>query len=353
MTVDGATQTLQPLKVCGVVWSEDAVLRALWRHFVSGGWAPIPQVTAAGSDTLSERAMRVMTRAMRLQETTDRRIDMLLVRRGRRPGVGAVETLAVEVKVTRADFLNDVRHPEKQAPWRRAATRHAYAVPEGLVRVDEVPAGSGLIVVSPASTGGVRWVRKAPYQPDHAPVVPVRVAVGLLHRLGTLEARTRGWVGSDPAGGVDGGEGSQVLRAALLAAEKRAAAAERSLEVTTGTMGAWRGAYMLLAKDGHPCTWCDNPVKPLHPSNHGFRAWRHMNRDHDTPCMALEVAALEASARDAYNTATPDDRDRQLRVAHRFGRPEWADTEPWRAYLNHGYDPTPRTTGPQPSDTTP
>ena len=50
-----------------------------------------------------------------------------------------------EVKVSRADFLSDLRHPVKLAAYRAIASHIYFACPEGLIRREELPAGYGLL----------------------------------------------------------------------------------------------------------------------------------------------------------------------------------------------------------------
>lgn len=53
----------------------------------------------------------------------------------------------IEVKVTRSDFLGDRKKPHRQPGAGMGAWRY-YMAPEGLIRVDELPAGWGLIEVN-------------------------------------------------------------------------------------------------------------------------------------------------------------------------------------------------------------
>lgn len=133
------------------------VEQALWLHFTGSSWAPISEVTITppGARDLQYGDPRA----------TPRRIDMLMVRSARKPERdGAIDRLAVEIKVSRADFLSDIAVPEKQAPWREFANRHAYAAPAGLIKVEELPEGSGLLEITEAAWGrAVTWVKRAPY----------------------------------------------------------------------------------------------------------------------------------------------------------------------------------------------
>ncbi len=56
-----------------------------------------------------------------------------------------IRTATFEVKVSRSDFLNDVRTGKWEA-YKAFSSYVYFAVPEGLVSVDEVPDGCGLMV---------------------------------------------------------------------------------------------------------------------------------------------------------------------------------------------------------------
>jgi hypothetical protein len=339
----------------GVKWTEDAMLRHLWRHFVAQSWAGVPQVTVAlrdldpawfslaqwkdrhQPDEPTEDAYAALGGAAapyeKPVEEVDRRIDLLLVRPARKDGIGDLETIAVEVKVSRADFLSDVRNPFKQAPWREATTRHAYAVPRGLITPAEVPEGSGLLYVTadPSGWGDVEWAVRAPYRPNHAPQMPKRVIVALMHRIGQLEAATRAWNTTPAAAGSE-----QEVRAALHQANKAADRLSAALQRAENSRDAWKVAYSMLSPDGHPCKWCGQPAKPLNPQGGWFRKWRHLDPGHDEACKQLEAASIDREARAAYDAADERERERRVRQSHyrhidRFD--PIVESEPWRAFV--------------------
>lgn len=64
-------------------------------------------------------------------------------------------TVAVEVKVSRADFMRELERPEKRAGFEAMANEFWFCTPAGLVKDDEVPEGCGLLV-----TRGNGLVRK-------------------------------------------------------------------------------------------------------------------------------------------------------------------------------------------------
>lgn len=138
---------------------------ALYRHFTRAGWAVSFEVSRG-----DVRSWRV--------------IDALAIRAARRPGIGSLQYLALEVKVSRGDFLADVADPGKQEPWRDFAHQHAFVAPAGLVAAGEVPAGSGLLEVD--QEGKVRWVVRAPFTGSCDPA-----PWWLLRTLAYREARAR------------------------------------------------------------------------------------------------------------------------------------------------------------------
>jgi hypothetical protein len=69
--------------------------------------------------------------------------------------------VSFEVKVSRGDFFQELKHPEKRA-WSMAVSHEFYfVVPHGLVRPDEVPEQCGLIV---ANKGGLRQIKAASFR---------------------------------------------------------------------------------------------------------------------------------------------------------------------------------------------
>lgn len=60
---------------------------------------------------------------------------------------GGLDTLVVECKATRSDFLRDGKKWHRRYPEMGLGQRRAYLTPAGLVRPDEVPPGWGLVEV--------------------------------------------------------------------------------------------------------------------------------------------------------------------------------------------------------------
>jgi len=70
-----------------------------------------------------------------------RRVDLLLLRFSKHP-------IAVEIKVSRSDWLAEIREPEKHREARLFAGQLYVAAPSGVVEEHELPGGVGLIEVS-------------------------------------------------------------------------------------------------------------------------------------------------------------------------------------------------------------
>lgn len=87
-------------------------------------------------------------------------------------------SVAVEVKISRADFRRELAHREKRQPAEQRANECYFAVPHGLVKVDEVPEGWGLFT---ADAGGLRLRKNAQWREmEHLP----RAFVAQLARSG-------------------------------------------------------------------------------------------------------------------------------------------------------------------------
>lgn len=108
-----------------------------------------------GADLVQEEWAMFEQVALR-RGRNERTIDVLLVR----CWSGAPlrhQRIAIEVKVTRADFRQET--PRKREPAEHSAHRCYYAAPVGIIPVEELPEGWGLIEVD--EEGGSTIVRKA------------------------------------------------------------------------------------------------------------------------------------------------------------------------------------------------
>jgi hypothetical protein len=272
--------------------------RAIYRHFTPR-WAVLTEVTARARQAATPaQALTVLgtefpgSAIMSERTARDRRIDVLLVRAANKPG--GIERVAIEIKVSRSDFLSDVRDPTKQAPWRSLAHRHAYAVPEGLVAEREVPADSGLIVVTRRPHGDqVAWARlaKAPagHEPDPLPMANIMDA---FWRAARAEAQMRGY-GFDT--GDDEDDPAQ-LRAEVKRLRHENGLLNNRLDREQEAKEKWQKAYGAV---GHPpCGTCGKPLKP--GTGRRGKDWTHAVPADNAPCdeRRRDIAETEDQQRD-------------------------------------------------------
>lgn len=78
-----------------------------------------------------------------VDDPAGRYIDLFAVHRYTRRR----RAVAYEIKVSRADFAREIRHPEKRRAAEAVSTECLFAVPIGMVKPDEVPEGWGLVEV--------------------------------------------------------------------------------------------------------------------------------------------------------------------------------------------------------------
>jgi len=80
---------------------------------------------------------------------------------------------AYEVKIDRADFRRELDDPSKRAPWEKLASECWFVAPAGVIPVEEVPEGWGLLE---ATKGGKLRRKKAARQHQIESYPPVFVA---------------------------------------------------------------------------------------------------------------------------------------------------------------------------------
>lgn len=150
-----------------------SIERAILRKYLvdQSGWGVLREVSiddlaaveayrAEAGLTASQKLTRRHRRAM--EAPTVRRIDFLLMRISRR-SMPRHERIALEVKVTRADFKRDTA--EKRAAWFAVSDRFAYVAPVGMIQPEEVPEGCGLMEFNPEAIFGndvLKWKVLAP-----------------------------------------------------------------------------------------------------------------------------------------------------------------------------------------------
>jgi hypothetical protein len=258
------------------------VHRALYRHF-EGRWAQLTEVTA--------RPKLVTGREQ--PDAKSRRIDVLLIKRcpPDRFGGDPYERLAIEIKVTRADFLSDVRAPEKQGPWREIAHRHAYACPAGMVATAELPPGSGLITVSRQKYDprrfAVEWAVRAKQPTGHVPEpLPLANIMDAFWRAGRAEAQLKGYASLEDHPPVEALVAEVTrLRHELELAENRTGRAVEARQ-------HWQRAYGAVGAPA--CSTCGHPLRPKMKARYGS-TWAHPDPQDAGVCELLRTAAAEVA----------------------------------------------------------
>lgn len=109
------------------------------------------------------------------------------------PGFPYGSQLAIhwhEVKVSRSDWLAELRQPEKSAAFTRYAHYHWLVVPDaGIVKMEELPDGWGLLV---QSGKGLRAKRGAPrHEPEPLPLDLSIAIASAAQRTGARELARR------------------------------------------------------------------------------------------------------------------------------------------------------------------
>lgn len=95
---------------------------------------------------------------------------------------GGLMRIAYEVKVSRADFLAEVKSPKKRRAALLLSNFYFFATPKGLLRAEEIPIECGLIEIDTTSeTLGHKIVVDAPFRDSMFPTWPFVAA--LMRRL--------------------------------------------------------------------------------------------------------------------------------------------------------------------------
>lgn len=179
-----------------------AIERAIFQKYLEQqrGWAVLREVSIDDLDAQdayresaglspTKRLTRYHRRKMDAPQM--RRIDFLLMRTGRR-SKPLHERIALEVKVTRADFKRDTA--AKRAAWFAVADRFAYVTPKGLILPSELPEGCGLMEYDANAIFGsdrLKWTVNAPKKGEPTPFTTQFFAY-LMGRASRAEQALRG-----------------------------------------------------------------------------------------------------------------------------------------------------------------
>jgi len=170
---------------------EDALFFKYMVH--QSGWVALREVSI---DDLAAMGGKVLTRRgrRRVAGPTVRRIDMLLIKTSKRNVRVPYERIGLEIKVSRGDFLREVRDPSKRQTWHNMVHRFAYVAPKGLIQRHEVPEGCGLLEYDPEALFGdqrLKWAVIAPGRDDLPQSFDDRWVVYLAGRAARAELKIR------------------------------------------------------------------------------------------------------------------------------------------------------------------
>lgn len=207
--------------------------------------------------------------------TNERKIDVLLVRNW--AGGKGHERIAIEVKVTRADYRQET--DLKRGPAEASAHRCAYAAPAGLIDPATLPDGWGLIEVS--DDDATTWVKRAVRREPTANL-DYLTAVGF-RRASRAEEKIRR------------GESDAAEIAALRAENQRLkGVAERAVEARDREMARAKAARTdLMQRFGRKpvCVACGEPV--AWTRGRYDSQWEHKERTAEDACFQDRRAAFE------------------------------------------------------------
>ncbi len=183
-----------------------------------------------------------------------------------------------EVKVSRSDWLRELKDPSKAAEFIPYMNCWWLAVSDKrIVRAGELPDDWGLLALN----GKDMTVVKAAPKRDAKPLTPTRLAALLRAVATTAEARTRRQAAE--AGTTDGATPAE-LRAALTKARwdiaKVSGERERALEEAR----AWKVAFA-AAGGTVACRHCGEVIVPSFRGGR-FSAWRHREPSRNAVCKA-------------------------------------------------------------------
>jgi hypothetical protein len=209
----------------------EEVVEALKSLHPDGQWAFIAELRV-GTGYGTGREFVVGEGYKKVPNEAEQRLDAWAVNCWPSKGFTCV---AYEVKVSRADFLHELKHPQKRELGLRYSNQFYFATPKGLVRPEELPAECGLVEISvDDTTRTTSIIVEAPQREMAEP--PLRFTVALARRAGRA-LKTPGEV--------------KAIEQALHAAESRALEGQsRSWSQETETLELERLVHRLLELDG-------------------------------------------------------------------------------------------------------
>lgn len=115
-------------------------------------WPTKPYAYSNHPDWIKIEELRVGTGYGKDKE---QRLDVFIISQGR-----GHERIALEVKISRSDFLREIKQPLKRRPGLRFGNRFYFYAPKGMIQPTEIPPECGLLEFDPTGS---------PYYSSHTP----------------------------------------------------------------------------------------------------------------------------------------------------------------------------------------
>ena len=187
-----------------------------------------------------------------------------------------------EVKVSRSDWLRELKDPSKAAefiPWMNCWW---LAVSDKrIVRPGELPDGWGLLVMR----DGDMAVAKPASKREARPLTPTRLAALLRAVAQTSEYRGRR---EAEAAGLKAGASDGELAAALAQVRRDLAAVESRARRARDEASEWKAAFA-AAGGTVSCRHCGEPVTPQTLRGGSFNKWRHRASGSNAACAEIRA----------------------------------------------------------------
>lgn len=192
--------------------SSSAIIHRLRERFpLADGWITMGEVTPPG---------------------TKRRFDLIAIMGWQSRGH---EVLGFEVKVSRSDWLAELKDPAKADPLVRLCSRWWIAAPPDVVKVEELPAAWGLLVIHPEQVRAIKQapqLNPEPWSPEVWRCMMLRQATREQHAPDDLEkAKRAGWTEGYEEGAKSAERMQKSDRDHIAALEKIIAEAEKATGV--------------------------------------------------------------------------------------------------------------------------
>jgi len=267
--------------------SAQQVLAILRGHFLGHGGLEFDEWSLLTEVSLPAVEIVELGNGKTWERKVTRRIDVLLVRNWvSKPN--PYERVAIEIKVSRADFFHD--SAAKRAPWMAATNRFIYAVPAGLVTADEVPDGCSLLeVFSEPITNVAPTHRDFRKQVHWAKTVKRRAASSLpedawrqgMRRASRAEEQVR------RGGDHDAEQVAALVEQLRKATSQLRATTTRAQSETTRRKDTERLVATVLPQ---VCAYCGAKLRVASKAAGSYAAWVHHKIDDDTACRAAQLA---------------------------------------------------------------